>query len=287
MTRHVILVDTSASQIGNHRRQAHAVLKALLEQLPAGHEVTLLAVDVQTTPLMESFASPRSEAVMSALEKLNRRAPLGATDLASGLTAAVDRCNSDTVTSVLYIGDGMSSAHLLTLDSLELLTGNLRDANAQVHSYAVGPQKDTNLLGILAQQTGGCVIVDTAETKTDEVTSRLASAMQESAQKLQDLQLGEGIELAADQLLPLRSDRTLYLIGQGILRDGASISATLEGRKVVWEAQPKQAGNQVFLGSVIRGVKESRGMFAGYPSEELLLSASVNFQSQLEDLREI
>jgi hypothetical protein len=285
--RHVILVDTSASQMGNHRRQAHAVLKNLLVQLPADHQVFLMAVDVQATPLMESFAAPQNEAVKTALDKLARRAPLGATDLAAGMTAAVDRCNSEAVTSILYIGDGMSAAHLLNLESLKLLTGNLREAKAQVHSYAVGPQKDANLLSILAQQTGGRVIVDTADTETDDVSAQLASAIQESALRLQSLDLGEDAELATDQLLPLRSDRALYLLGQGRIRKGASIRGQIEGNNVVWAARPKQAGNQVFLGSVIRGVEDSRGLFAGYPGEELLLAASLNFQGQLDDMREL
>lgn len=287
VTRHLILVDTSASQMGNHRRQAHAVLDAVLQHLPADHQVCLLAVDVDATPLMESFAAPQSAEVKQALQKLARRAPLGATDLAAGLTAAIDRCESGTTTSVLYIGDGMSTAHLLTLDTLELLTSNLRTVNAQIHSYAVGPQKDTNLLGILAQQTGGCVIVDTAETTTEEVASRLVSAIGESAQSLQSLELGAEVKLTSDRLLPLRSDRTLYLIGQGTFRSGDSIRAQVGGKQIVWQAQPKKAGNQVFLGAVTRGVTESRGLFAGYPSEELLLSASLDFQSQLDDLREL
>src|SRR5690606_28593328 len=44
----VILVDTSASQVGEHRRQTLEVVESLLSLLPAEDRVTLFAVDVMT-----------------------------------------------------------------------------------------------------------------------------------------------------------------------------------------------------------------------------------------------
>src|SRR5262245_15446135 len=41
---HVILVDTSASQVGEHRVQAFSVLKELLSALPANDRVAVYAV---------------------------------------------------------------------------------------------------------------------------------------------------------------------------------------------------------------------------------------------------
>ena len=42
---HVVLIDTSASQVGAHRKQALAVVKELLASLPATDRVRLFAVD--------------------------------------------------------------------------------------------------------------------------------------------------------------------------------------------------------------------------------------------------
>ena len=48
---HVVLMDTSASQFGEHRTQAFAVLQAFLRGLPSDDRVSLFAVDVQATRL--------------------------------------------------------------------------------------------------------------------------------------------------------------------------------------------------------------------------------------------
>src|SRR5262245_944001 len=51
----VVLVDTSASQVGEHRRQALDVLDACLAALGENDRVQLFAVDVDAKPLMDGF----------------------------------------------------------------------------------------------------------------------------------------------------------------------------------------------------------------------------------------
>ncbi|MFO0917830.1 MAG: hypothetical protein U0872_05880 [Planctomycetaceae bacterium] len=52
---HVILVDTSASQVGEHRLHAQRVVEGLLSGLPREDRVRLFAIDVQAEPLTADF----------------------------------------------------------------------------------------------------------------------------------------------------------------------------------------------------------------------------------------
>ncbi|MBD3676042.1 MAG: hypothetical protein HUJ26_21240, partial [Planctomycetaceae bacterium] len=286
--RHVILVDTSASQVGAHRVQAHAVVKELMSRLPEGHQVALLAIDVEAVPLTESFVTANSDEMAIALKKLSRRAPLGATDLGAGLASIVDLCDGQQPTSVLYVGDGMSAAQLLTLESLDLLTDNLRDSKAMIHSYSVGPKKDINLLSILAQQTGGCLVVDTAETTVESAVGSLIDAIQTPATIPSSINIqSETAALSSNRALPLRSDRPLYLVGEGALQEGDRVEVNYGNQTVSMAVKEEKLTEKSFLTAAVRGVRESKGLFSGYPGKQMMVAASVDFMDQMEQLREL
>lgn len=111
---HVVLIDTSASQFGEHRIQGQSLLQAFLRALPSGDQVCIHAVDVQATPLTKGFVAPDSDAIREAVTALQERAPLGATNFQTALDAATAAMPKEVVGSVLYIGDGMSSVNLLS-----------------------------------------------------------------------------------------------------------------------------------------------------------------------------
>src|SRR4029079_9466435 len=100
---HVILVDTSASQAGDHRRQALKVLDACLAALGKSERVRLFAFDVKVVPLSDGFYPPQSEETKAAVAKLRRIVPLGATDLAPALEAALKALDGERGRSVIYI----------------------------------------------------------------------------------------------------------------------------------------------------------------------------------------
>src|SRR3569623_2938134 len=82
---HVVLVDTTASQVGEHRLQALRVVKALLTALPADDRVSLVAIDSQFQELPSGFVSPQRSEATAAHKELRKRVQLGATDLGEGL----------------------------------------------------------------------------------------------------------------------------------------------------------------------------------------------------------
>src|SRR5258708_4541757 len=110
---HVILIDTSASQAGAHRRQGLAVLDSCLASLAASDRVRVFAVDVQVKSLSDGFFAPQSAETKAALAQLQGRVPLGATSLQPALNAALKSFAGPATAgrgrSIIYIGDGMST----------------------------------------------------------------------------------------------------------------------------------------------------------------------------------
>ena len=170
---HVILVDTSASQTGAHRRQALAVVKNFLAALPAGDHVQLYAIDLKATALTSQFVAPQSAQISKAMTALNRRFPAGATDMETGIRSALKQFNKRPG-SIVYIGDGMSTANLLQSEQLQSLMNDLTAKQIAVHTYAVGPRKDLQIPGMLAQRTGGRVLIDSGDEK--KVNPRLGGS---------------------------------------------------------------------------------------------------------------
>ena len=82
--------------------------------------------------------------------------------MSKAIEAVVDSYSGESknARAAVYIGDGRSAAHLLEADEFEKLAGRLADARIPVSSYAVGLRLDPQLLGALAVQSGGTVIVD-------------------------------------------------------------------------------------------------------------------------------
>ena len=60
----------------------------------------------------------------------------------------------------VYIGDGMSTANLLATEMLRPRVDRFVAQHIPVNSYAIGPRVDMQLLGALANQTGGAMAVD-------------------------------------------------------------------------------------------------------------------------------
>jgi len=100
---HVLIVDTSASQVGGHRQHSLEMLDAVLAQLPADHRVRLFAIDLNAEPLSNDFAAPQSAVTTQSIKALQQRIPLGATDLIGGLKTILESLPATEPASVLYI----------------------------------------------------------------------------------------------------------------------------------------------------------------------------------------
>jgi von Willebrand factor type A domain len=211
----VVLFNTSASQTGDYRVKAIDALKGFLAGLAAGDRVRLVAVDLNAIPLTKTFVAPNGQEMASALADLDARVPLGATDMAKALDAVVDSYNGESkkARAAVYIGDGRSAAHLLETDEFGKLAGRLADARIPLSSYAVGLRLDPQLLGSLAVQSGGTVILG-GELPGGEAGQALAAAADTTVLWPTSVTWpAEMKEVFPKRMPPLRSDRETIVLG--------------------------------------------------------------------------
>lgn len=282
--RHVILIDTSASQTGRFRDGSLELLSALLERIPAGHQVKVAAVDTTFEPLTKGFQAAGSAELKQSVQSLASRTPMGATNLTSGLRAAFAEKSSEPM-SVLYIGDGISAADQLSLKNLDALVDDLLQHSVSFHALLLGPAVDTQLPGILANQTGGTF---EQPVSLDAVASaeRLAKQMSAAPVFVKDVEVaGTDLKLAVADSVALRADRHTVLFGQGSPSGSVTLSGhTADGSELVWTSAPgavKEAGEEVRV--LFTRADESDGLNSSVVGLEGLASSSQQFQLTITD----
>jgi len=287
---HVILVDTSASQTGEHRKQAFAVVKSYLASLPKGNRVRLFAVDLTAQPLTRGFVLPNSEGLKVAWRSLNRRFPAGATDMLAAITAAADSIDGKRPSSILYVGDGMSTANLIQSSKMKQLLARLSKSRIAVHSYAVGPRQDLQLLGVLAQQTGGLVLFDNADKKQDRpetVGRKLASASVAPIFIPTTIKVNSNLTLLPNKPLPLREDRETIYLAKGKLNAG-DVRITVSnaaGQTMTWTVPRKQVvtGHQ-YLHPLWNRAVQTREIPVSLAGNRLLYATRAEFKNRVDSL---
>ncbi|MEC9096519.1 MAG: hypothetical protein VX776_07810, partial [Planctomycetota bacterium] len=215
----LVLFDTSASQIGEYRKDAMACLDSLLANLDAAHQVKLMAVDLYAVAMSRDFVAADSDAMKAAISKLNRRAALGSTDMVELLKATAKQFGSDNknAKSVVYIGDGMSKANLLQIEDYKELVTELVEKNVSFSSFAIGPQRNIELLAALGNSTGGIIRVDNQDQQTSVKSGfDLAGAAVAPVLWPTNLQTSEGVHCvySGETTPPIRMDRDTILVGK-------------------------------------------------------------------------
>ena len=211
----VVLYDTSASQLGAFRDDGLAALTAMLRDFSSQDRVQILMVDVAVTPVTSDWIDPLGADAQAALANIRQRTPLGASDLVLGLREAQQRLeDSAHARHIVYIGDAVSRLQLFGKDELTELTEALTAAQTSVSSFAIGPQRDLQLLAILANQTGGNVLVDHSDLLARDAGAVLAEIVKAPVFWPQEASLpSEFLETFPHRLPPLRGDRDSIVIG--------------------------------------------------------------------------
>lgn len=93
----------------------------------------------------------------SAVSKLKKRTPLGATDLAQALrTASKMFGNEPSVQrTIVYIGDGVNRQGFLTQPQQRELIGSLVNSRISISTFLIGPVVDVPTVASIVNQTGG------------------------------------------------------------------------------------------------------------------------------------
>ena len=248
INRHVIVVDTSASQTGLFRENSLQVLKSLAGQLPQDHQVLVIAADSDFEPMSQDFVSPGSAAFSAAVQKLSERTPMGATDLVMSLKKAVELADTDAPASMLYIGDGLSSSNLLSAGDLSQMIEKMNQAEVSFHAMLLGPKVDTELSGILANQTGG-TSQHPDQVSADVVAKELSEAISIAPEFISHLSAKNAdVSLACGEKIALRSDRHTVVFGQGTpAREWTLTANDAGGQACSWKATASEntVGNEV------------------------------------------
>ena len=263
----VILVSTSASQAGEYRTKAFAAVQAAIASLGHGDRVRLIATDLNAIPLTKGFVSPQSAEWTQTMAALDARTPLGTNDMEKALSAAAASFGADSKNprDVIYVGDGSSRANVLSPEKIQQLTTSLADRHIPVVSYGVGPRVDRQILGILAQQTGGLVLDEpqagsAADTGRQLAAATAATVAWPTAAVKWPAEVGEVISKTVP---PLRSDRDTVLIGtlkgKEPLRIDATVDAPGGAKTLSWTAA---VGKSMDDNNYLPALVEQRGATA-------------------------
>lgn len=240
----IVFVDTSASQTGVYKKDSITVLKNILKNLNASDRVKVFAVDLDPIALNQEFDSPDSAAVRSTIENLKQRVALGSTDVVKMLDAAADGFDSteDRNRNVIYIGDGVSRAGLVTDKSLGKATRKLVKNQIPFSSFAIGRDRNIELLATIANHSGGNIIVDVdSPSSLDDAAMGLASTVHQSVFWPSAAALPETILAIYPQVCPpIRSDRDSVVFGKITSRD--RITLELQG---MLDGQPKSIVREI------------------------------------------
>ncbi|MEX2560955.1 MAG: VWA domain-containing protein, partial [Pirellulales bacterium] len=267
----VILFDTSASQTGVYRSDALKALEVLLAGLGPNDRAALLAVDLKAVALTGSMVAPNSEAMQQALSDLRRRVPLGSTDMATALSAVVESFGDEASArgrSAVYIGDGMSTANLIASGRMQELVDELVAKRVSVSSYAIGPRLDNQVLGALANHTGGMLAIDGDSVNSTEVGNWLAEAARGAVVWPTAVEYPESLaEVYPRNTPPLRFDRDTVVIGKLAAQDGSPseirMRAEVAGKPVEmsWQVRSgRPSDDHAYLDSLVRAAKRDGGV---------------------------
>jgi hypothetical protein len=286
----VVLFDTSASQQGAYRDSALAALETMLAGMRPSDRVQIIAVDIDAVVLSGGFAAASSAETKAALTALRQRAPLGSTNLARGLEAAIDQLETAKSTSraVTYIGDGASMANMLDTATLRPVVDHLRATHTPVSSYAIGPQVDGQALAAIANQTGGNLYVaeplvsadDAAGVTADRAVEENRRAAEAVGKHLVQWSRGTVLwptaakfpdslgQVYPSPIPPLRADRDTVVIG----RTDADLSATVDvkltvagadgsAQDVSWSVAPEAASqDNAYIGELVDVASRDSGL---------------------------
>ena len=244
--RHVVLLDTSASQLGQHREHALSVLDAALAGLPADDRVHVIAYDVTPTSLTGGTLSARAARDVVA-SKMSLRIPAGSSDLLAALEKAAGELGEGVPAEILLIGDGMSVAKLMKPEALDRVLTGLRERGVAVNVYGVGSRLDKRSLGIIAHQTGGFLMADDGDADPVEAGHAVATGVRELPTPLTGVAIADADYVSRP--LPLRTDRETFVLGTGVV-EGPFTATAESGEEAVRPGERTTAGN-TFLGGYV------------------------------------
>jgi tetratricopeptide (TPR) repeat protein len=264
-----ILVDTSATQTGSVRIEALEVLHEIAASLPVGTRTALLACDVDTLDLSGGLIETTDAKWETAVARLEKRIPLGTTNLGGALSAAAKLfSNASSQRTIVYLGDGINRANLLNKQQHRQLIDQLVESKITVNALAIGPVVDLASLAAIANQTGGIVLSrDAIAESTQAIGRHLAHASTMPVLWIEEARLpAELVSYFPQRFPPLRMDRDSVVVGQASSAVNAgtvSLTGTAAGQEVQleWQVSAEASNPDMgFLAAVVNQASRDGGV---------------------------
>jgi tetratricopeptide (TPR) repeat protein len=168
----VFLFDTSASRMLGLREQT-ALLAALVEKLPQGTPVAVLAFDQTVEPM---FNGVREDWKQEHVDKLLARGAMGASNLSAALEglAAFEKTSGAKHKRVVLLGDGVATAGETDAQKLRGKLESAREAFERIDAVVIGGIRDEAALrGIVRSSLKNPGVVLDASIGSVEIARRL------------------------------------------------------------------------------------------------------------------
>lgn len=285
-----VLVNTSAAQTGAVREKSLGALKEFLKQLRPEDRVQVIAVDLKAAAMHPEFVAPGSPEFQAGWEKLERRAPLGSCDLEAGLKAVLESLGKAPAEGrvLVYFGDGLSRANLLSSEKIAQLTAALYENRIPVNAFLVGVQRDVGLIASFATHTGGRVIVDSPELDVKAVAAELAKAVRASLEYPQEARWSNGVaEVYPRRLPPLRSDRDTVVIGRLAEPAPVELVAKFSSGETKWVFQGESHPQNGYLVKLVETARNTGGMAVPVPGSDVLVQLAEDAEIGVYNLTEL
>ncbi len=291
-----VLVDTSASQMGDFRAKSLASLDVMLKALGPQDRVRLVAVDIDSVPMTDGFVAISDvDAINAAVAKLHERTPLGTTDLPAALEEAASAYgdNIDRPRSIVYLGDGMSMASVIAEEEMVALTEEMTSKQIAITSLAIGPHINGVLLAALANHSGGTMFIDSVNFTADEIGHFLANSAAQSVFWAESIELPEVFDHAYPKRIPpFRADRDTVLVGTGIARRPfeVRVRGKLNGQphEMTWQVKPAVSNeDNAYLAALVDSVEENDGVMLaalGTPGLHEIRRSAVELANRLGNM---
>ena len=268
----VIVMDTSASQTGEHRAEATRALNALLETAREEDRFLLAAGDVGCVSLSSGFSGGRATSTRAGVSAFQARTPLGSTDIVAVIEGAAALFEaSPAPRAIVYVGDGPAVAGMDTAEFKGALA-TLKNKRVSFSAIGVGPTVNWPCLAAIANATGGMLVVPDATISSSDAGARMATSAVEAVAWPEDVVVSADVPDARLRLLPgslppFRADRDTVVLVEGPLA-GARLDFALESasgaeRRQVEVAVPAAGPipENAYLEELYRNARDTDGVY--------------------------
>ncbi|MBU6239000.1 MAG: hypothetical protein KGQ51_14350, partial [Planctomycetes bacterium] len=287
-----IIVDTSASQNGDYRRESMEIARAIVEALPEQATVSMFACDLKPTQLLAA-GDPSESRIAIGFEQLERRLPLGTSDIASSLRAAAESLPARGDRNIVYIGDGVHLSNLMNTQEFGSLVSELVDGRCVVHSMAIGPRVDCEFLSTLANHTGGRVFVrqNIQGVTIQQIGDELSRVAARPVFWPKESRWPAGVvSRYPERIPPLRSDRDTIVVGSlnaPMIEGSLSLEGTIgeEKKNIEWKLKSESSNPDLaFLGVLVSKSSSNGGLLLPTAGSDALRELGDSLTSSSDQL---